>query len=176
MNLLEKPLLTGGNVRRGQGCCCCDSKRATIIINGIDIILRIILLIILTVAKDEDLSMVLSEEDQDRVTKYYIISMVVTGVGIGFNILSITGASLYNRRIVILGIVWQIINVIMSIVYGAGFAKVSDKDHPYFLMFAGPIIWSVIKIIPQIIFVREINQGIMSVLTYDREERSICCV
>jgi len=38
-----------------------------------------------------------------------------------------------------------------------------------------PIIWAFIQIYPEIIFIHEVNQGIMSALTYDREEHCGLC-
>ena len=140
MGMLEKPLLTGGNVRRGGlSCCyCCDSKRATLIVTVIDMLLAIILMIMLTISrtdpklvKDE-----LNQEEIDHIQKYYVLSMVSQGIGLGFNIATIVGALLYNRRLIILGIVWTIIGVVLTFIYGAGLARATDYPISAFLMFA----------------------------------------
>lgn len=177
MGMLEKPLLTGGNVRRGGlSCCyCCDSKRATLIVTGIDMLLTIILMILLTISKTDPKINELNQEEINHICKYYVLSMVSQGIGLGFNIATIVGALLYNRRLVILGIVWTIIGVVLTFIYGAGLARATDYPISAFLMFAWPIIWAFIQIYPEIIFIHEVNQGIMSALTYDREEHCGLC-
>ena len=201
--MLEKPLLTGGNVRRGGlSCCyCCDSKRATLIVTVIDMLLAIILMILLTISKTDPKITELNQEEIDHIQKYYVLSMVSQGIGLGFNIATIVGALLYNRRLIILGIVWTIIGVVLTFIYGAGLARATDYPISAFLMFAWvsstfmfglcwyifsslyisiqtqkqPIIWAFIQIYPEIIFIHEVNQGIMSALTYDREEHCGLC-
>ena len=88
--MLEKPLLTGGNVRRGGlSCCyCCDSKRATLIVTGIDMLIAIILMIMLTISKTDPKLVTdeLNQEEIDHISKYYVLSMVSQGIGLGFNI------------------------------------------------------------------------------------------
>ena len=88
--MLEKPLLTGGNVRRGGlSCCyCCDSKRATLIVTVIDMLSAIILMILLTISKTDPKLVTdeLNQEEIDHISKYYVLSMVSQGIGFGFNI------------------------------------------------------------------------------------------
>ena len=100
MSILDTPLLSGGNVRRGNRCCCCDSRRGTIIVSIIDILLSILILVLLTIEKRKILS---SNDDPDYVNHinlYYLLCMIFDGVGMGISILAIIGAILYNRRLV----------------------------------------------------------------------------
>ena len=101
MSILDTPLLSGGNVRRGNRCCCCDSRRGTIIVSIIDILLSILMLVMLTIV--EKRKILSSNDDPDyvnRINLYYLLCMIFEGVGIGISILAIIGAILYNRRLV----------------------------------------------------------------------------
>ena len=146
MGLLDTPLLTGGNVQRGTRCCGCDTKLATIIVNIINILLDTILMILLTLAKDDpQLSggKKMTEETMHHINQYYILTMVFAGLGIGISILAILGACLYNRRLIILNVVWDIVSVILTFIFGVGLARSEGIQVKSFLMFGWPIIWAI---------------------------------
>mmetsp|Transcript_11053 Transcript_11053/g.24362 ORF Transcript_11053/g.24362 Transcript_11053/m.24362 type:complete len:177 (+) Transcript_11053:216-746(+) len=170
------PLLAGGNIRRGQHIFgCCDSKRGTIIVNVLDILLTAISMIILTVIyNDPDRGkQATNQETVDHINNYYLASMIVSGITFAINLIVIFGAYIYNRRLVILGIVWIITRTVLTIVYDAFLAEDTDLHVLYIVL---PILWALIMFYPQVIFILEVNSGIMSALTYSREKHCCCCV
>ena len=140
MGLLDTPLLTGGNVQRGTRCYGCDTKLATIIVNIIDVGLDILLMILLTLTKNDFLKEEQTEETIHHINQYYILTMVFAGLSIGINILAITGACLYNRRLIIFNVVWDIIGVILTFIFGVGLRKMETVPVESFLTFGWPIV------------------------------------
>ena len=72
--------------------------------------------------------------------------------------------------------VWVVVSVILTFAFGTALAKTANITILPFLIFGWPVIWAVIQIYPQIVFVQEVSNGVMSALTYDREEWCCCSV
>jgi hypothetical protein len=79
--------------------CCCDSRRAVIIVNFIDFIF-VLIAILLAVATNDDIG---------AGWAVLIIDIIIVA-------LTIAGAALYNKWLVILGCLWAVINLTLRIV------------------------------------------------------------
>lgn len=178
--MLDKtPLLAGGNVRRGTRVCGCDSRRGTIAVKCLDIAVTIVIIVCLTVMYKDEKNKPADqgeggEEGPDR--KYYLTLMIVSGITLAMNILVIVGAALYNRRLVVIGMVWIVIELILTLVLSTSLLKHMGRDVLEILYIVGPIAWTGIQLWPQAVYVTEVSTGTMSPLTYHREARCCCCV
>ena len=102
--------------------------------------------------------------------RYYLPSMIVFGVSIAIDFVVIFGAWIYSRRLVVLGVVWSIVAVILQFALNP---TTGDDPASTVLFIIVSLVWGLITLYPLIIFINEVSRGIMSPLTYDREQH--CC-
>ncbi|KAL7455840.1 hypothetical protein ACHAWC_007362 [Mediolabrus comicus] len=146
--------------------CCCDSRRAVIIVNFIDFIF-VLIAILLAVATNDDIG---------AGWAVLIIDIIIVA-------LTIAGAALYNKWLVILGCLWAVINLTLRIVaatQGLSYFAVTVNGEVIRLPWLEVIlafIWEGLILYADITFIVEVSKGIMSRDTYKkREEQSCCCV
>lgn len=156
-------------VRRSHRCCgcCCDTRRAVLVINIISLCLTAFGLASLSYldhAKnhannyhDDHVTKSLSQIDGKLVglsIGAYILGMICMSAGI-------YGAAKFNRIGVIIAGVWHALEFVLNIIFlnFVGFIKAG-----FFLY-------------PHIVFVIEMNRGIMAPETYHKEQDCCsCCV
>jgi len=155
--------------------CCCDSRRAVLIYSIIFVIFNIIALI---------LSVNYYCTDYQSITSA-VIAILVVGIIIRF--ITIGGACMYNKWMVGLGATWEVINVILSIVYavrssvnGTIFWSYCNNGCTYYstptwLSIVWTLFWSGLILYSEVVFINEVNKGIMSAQTKKREDYSCCC-
>ena len=96
--------------------------------------------------------------------KYYVYFMSVASVGIAVSILAILGACKYNFWLVSIAILYSLFAVANYLYWG-----IATEKGTWNWNIIWPIIWNLIYIYPNAIFIREVNNGIMSSETYARE-------
>lgn len=176
MVINHAPLLAGGNIRRGQHICGCDSRRGTITVKCLDMTVLIVVIIVLTFSyKDLDKTNQ-NEEQIEHINTYYLWSMILYGASLAMAVLVIFGAWLYNRRLVVTGMVWIVIELILTLVFCAPLFNSMGRNVLHTFYIIGPIVWTAIQMYPQAVYIHEVNSGTMSPLTYDREARCCCCI
>mmetsp|Transcript_41362 Transcript_41362/g.74564 ORF Transcript_41362/g.74564 Transcript_41362/m.74564 type:complete len:178 (-) Transcript_41362:221-754(-) len=172
------PLIPGGNssnVKQGHQIfgCCCDSKRAVIVFNIITLVCTAISMIWLAIASGT-FDLVSDDVTMEEIEQYYIRAMIFGGVTIGINVMVIFGASIYNAWAVLIGALWVVTSLVLTIMFNVQYAN----DHGTSVYYSPivDIIWAVIVLYPHIVFIYEVRKGIMTPQTYSREEYSCCCV
>ncbi|KAL7493962.1 hypothetical protein ACHAWT_002748 [Skeletonema menzelii] len=147
--------------------CCCDSRRAVLIFNIFNLIFALIAIFIVVGTRS-------------YIGAYWAFLIV----GIIIISLTIAGAALYNKWMVILGALWAVITLIKSFVKaarGGSFLTITDVNGEYYSYPIVDLIWAIIwqglVLYADITFIVEVSKGIMSRETYKkREEQSCCCV
>lgn len=176
--------------RQGQACCggCCDFRRAVIITNIIIIILEVVVLILVATGT---FSLSLYQEDVEEVdssisVRYEKIEIIFSGVSVALSGFAIVGACLYSSFAVGLNALWLLIAYVLGFVFGTQYCNdyCDAYEDPYysctcslngFTVFVSAVVM-VLFVYPHIGFIVQVEKGIMSRETYQREEYSCCCV
>jgi hypothetical protein len=173
--------------------CCCDFRRAVIIVDIIVIVLEfVVVAMIATGAIDYYISGADdNEEFEDHVDPYLKAEMGFSFVSILLCILAIAGAAKFNLWMVLPHAVWLVLGWVIGLVLviracNSWNEKDTKEDHSYYTIdyectVNGPgvvfsLIFMVLFLYAHIGFMMEVNKGIMSEETYEREKHSCCCV
>ena len=144
--------------------CCCDTRRATIIVNIVNLVLAVITALIYGLAS----GIAVNELDDDAIKNdianksgaiagiialFFVIALTFSGLGI-------YGAMKYNKCMVISAAVWYGLSALVSLSGGDVLGCVISGLFCY----------------PHVMFVQEMQKGIMTEQNYPNEMHSCCCV
>ena len=156
--------------RLGHSFCglCCDMRRAVIILNSINLgiaLFGIVLVAYVTSDKfqdyandveDDDYAYRLSlylEEQRRSIYIGFVIAMVMYVIGV-------LGGIRFNHLIVVVVTIWYCVLVITNMIFT-------------FSLYA--ILWNTLCLYPHIVFLVELQRGIMTYDRYDAYEKQSCC-
>mmetsp|Transcript_25187 Transcript_25187/g.48170 ORF Transcript_25187/g.48170 Transcript_25187/m.48170 type:complete len:209 (-) Transcript_25187:36-662(-) len=169
------------NTRLGRSPCC-DSKRGTIFVNRSNIFLNAFAIFAFTFGRDyfssEENAVGLDKETLDHIEDTYLTTMILCGVHICINMLVIYGTSIYNIYIVGVGMVYGVVHVIFTLAIDAELARGEpnrEERKYYYFYYVFPIVWMVVNLYWQLLFIWEVKRGIMRKETYLREKYSCFC-
>ena len=138
--------------------CCCNMRKSTI---AVQIILGIVFAAISLICYASgvyknwttDPKVIMDLDDAYRKVA------ILTAVGILIAFVVIVGAISYNAYLVFLGVVYTVVENVLSIMYV--FPVIKDHvDHPYFYIVATTIM-GVLIIYPHVFFIYEVKAGIL---------------
>jgi len=188
-----------GNKQGGVYCCCCmDFRRAVII--GASLWLLALVSNYATYANSDnyfDLDddqvqaaiKIATEEYNGAHMAIFIISLITTTS-------ALVGAIIYNKWMVALSVLWDIVYYIVFTVYGVRtFQRIGDVLTVYAtengtdfddeqnivdaLIWSYSVIWLIIMIVwihPRVKLIIEMHKGVMTAKNYPRERASCCCL
>ena len=144
--------------------CCCDTRRATIIVNIVNLVLALLSALLYGLAS----GFAINELDddaikQDLANKGGAIAGIIAlffVIALTFSTLGIYGALKYNKCMVIAAAVWYGLSSLVSLSGGDILGCVLAGLFCY----------------PHIVFVQEMQKGIMTEENYPNEIHSCCCV
>ena len=152
----------------------CSSKKGVQIFNVLGIISIIIIIVLLNMyvnAKPDEEKDSNAENEIQGLKDYYTYFMVTASVGLVAHIIALVGACMYNSCLVSIAILNSLFFIANFLYWGIDTEKGTWNPN-----IVWPIIWNLIYIYPNGIFIREVNKGIMSPQTYERERASLFCL
>ena len=176
----DSPLIPSGSEpqrKQGHRCClcCCDTRRATIITTIILLALSVLALI----AGSVNLA---GHWDSEPAHRSWYIAMVVGGsIGLVVFAIVILGAARYSAKSVILGAFWVLVGLVADITYFALWKQDywgtynPDQDSNAAAYMGAGVVVSVLMFYVYGMFVVEVQSGVMSKETQEREKYSCCC-
>ena len=164
----DTPLIAKGEPNRGkkQGhrvLCCCDSRKGTMLVNLVALILSILGLVSVSI-------------NYKNTGDYWAI--VILSISVLFWLSVVWGALRYHRCAVFIAMLWAIASLVLIIIGTVQYDwdTVSEEDKPYSI--AGVtilMVWWLVVIYADAVFISEVSNGIMSPETHSREKYSCCC-
>ena len=173
--------------------CCCDFRRAVIIVDIIVIILEFIAIAMIATGAinyyfsgTDD-----NEELEDHLDPYLKAEMGFSFISILLCILAIVGAAKFNLWMVLPHAVWLVLGWVIGLVLviracNSWNEKDTEEDHVYYTIdyecninggqVAFSLVFMILFLYAHVGFMMEVNKGIMSEETYEREKHSCCCV
>jgi hypothetical protein len=174
--------------KKGSKCFgfCCDYRRAVMMVNNFVIISGIVSVIQYLLGTKAVGEVSVDDDDlMDIVEDVYRQEVILLGVGLFTSIVANVGAYRYNIYMVGCNIIYMMASFTTSVVLINKTFNTLQEDYdgdkdirlnfPLVLFIVRGVVMCLV-IYPHVGFVYEVQAGILSAVTYPREEFSCCCV